>query len=173
MHIHTPYNYWLFGYSTILHAACNSQWVTNIFTEHFSNIHQNNVLTELFDYYVARAMWNCCHLGVCSVYAINHAPLCSVTSFEATYVGCMCLAATCRLRFWQNDQDIEIGVGKFPITPARTWTCNLLIMSLDALPLSRPTPLPLFEANMLTKVRFTLEFLMSNSIQQFHHNYCL
>ena len=37
----------------------------------------------------------------------NRAPVYSVTSFEATYAGSIvCLAATCHLHLWQNDQDL-------------------------------------------------------------------
>ena len=36
----------------------------------------------------------------------NHAPVYSVTSFEATCVGCMlCLTVTCHPHFWRNDRD--------------------------------------------------------------------
>ena len=42
---------------------------------------------------------------LCTPY--NHAPVYSVTSFEARYVGCsVCLAITCHLHFWQNDRDL-------------------------------------------------------------------
>ena len=39
---------------------------------------------------------------LCTPY--NHAPVYSVTSFKATYIGR--LAVTCHLHFWQNDQDL-------------------------------------------------------------------
>ena len=49
------------------------------------------VVTALFGCYMAGATWNCCHLGqdLCPPY--NHAPVYSVTLFEAAYVGRMCV----------------------------------------------------------------------------------
>ena len=46
---------------------------------------------------MASAMWNC--------YVSANVPV-YITLFEATYVGCKCLAVTCHLRFWQNDWDL-------------------------------------------------------------------
>ena len=52
-----------------------------------------------------------CETAAVSVHILctphNHAPVYSVTSFQATYVGCMCvLTVTCHLHLWQNDQDL-------------------------------------------------------------------
>ena len=42
----------------------------------------------------------------------NHAPVYSVTLSKATYIGyTACLAVTCQLHFWQNDQDILHAIG--------------------------------------------------------------
>ena len=38
--------------------------------------------------------------------AYNNTPVSSVTLFEATYAGCMCVAVTCHLHFWQNERDL-------------------------------------------------------------------
>ena len=58
------------------------------------------VVRALCGCYMAGATWNCCRLGAGSVYTThNHAPVYSVTLFEATYIY-VCLAATCHLHFW-------------------------------------------------------------------------
>ena len=36
----------------------------------------------------------------------NHAPVYSVSLFEAIYVRCLCLAVTCHRHLWQNDRDL-------------------------------------------------------------------
>ena len=69
---------------------------------------------------MAGATQNWCCLGAHSVYTIayNHAPVYSVTLFEATCLEytTVCLAVICHLHFWQNDQDL---LGAIAIT--RGW----------------------------------------------------
>ena len=60
----------------------------------------------LFDCYLAgatRAPAVSAHV-LCTPY--DHATVYGVTSFEATYVGHMCLAVTCHPYFRQNDRDL-------------------------------------------------------------------
>ena len=55
---------------------------------------------------------------LCTPY--SHASVYSITSFAATYVGCMCvLAVTCHLHFGQNDRDL---VRAFAVTRERITT---------------------------------------------------
>ena len=71
---------------------------------------------------MAGAMWNCCCLSLCHLCVLctpyNHAP-CHITSCKEPYVlyiiykiyityiiWYVCLAVTCHLRLWQNNQDI-------------------------------------------------------------------
>ena len=39
-------------------------------------------------------------------FCVHHTTMLQVTSCEATHIRCMCLAVTCQLHFWQNDQDL-------------------------------------------------------------------
>ena len=78
--------FWLW-YSTIfcswadtallLHVILN-EWL-GLFIAHFST-HQSGLLTALFGYYMAGAMWNCCHLGV---FCVHFTTMHHVTSFQA------------------------------------------------------------------------------------------
>ena len=47
------------------------------------------------------ATWNCCCR---SMFCVHHTTINHVTSCKATYIRC--LAVTCHLHFWQNDQDL-------------------------------------------------------------------
>ena len=53
---------------------------------------------------------------LCAQY--SHAPVYSVTSSEATYLGCvvMCLGATCNLHLWQYDRELLRAT-----VPTRGW----------------------------------------------------
>ena len=100
-------------------------------------------------------------LGASSVWTIQ-----PYTSLHCHFIwSCICkmyvcLAVTCHLHFWQNDQDllraaavtqgwngyrnknqhkIDLGKENYPIAPARTRTWDLLITSLVTLPLSHPS----------------------------------
>ena len=88
-------------------VTCDSEWATIVFHGAFFNIHQSGVLTALFGCYMAGAKWSCCRLGARSLYTTGypHAPVYSVTSCKATFLGCMCSAVTCHLHFWQNDRE--------------------------------------------------------------------
>ena len=90
--------------------------------EHIFSIHQTvGLLTVLtFD-----CIHGWCHVKLvilmhvlCTPY--NHAPVYCVASFNATYVGCMCLAVTCHLYFWQNDWDLSCAA--IVETPGTTWS---------------------------------------------------
>ena len=81
----------------------------------------------------------------------SHAPVYSVTVFQTTFIGCMCvLAVTCHQHFWLNDQDllhaatvtqgwngyqnkseqmVDPREENSPTALARTWTCDLSIIS--------------------------------------------
>ena len=52
---------------------------------------------------MAGATWNWCLLAQALCAPYSHTLVCIVTLFEAAYV---CLAVTCHLHFWQNDQDL-------------------------------------------------------------------
>ena len=74
-----------------------------IVTQHVLNIHRSGC-TALFGCYMAGATRNCCHRGTHSVYTLQP---CTILQcyFIRSNIGCTCLAVTCHLHFWQNDQD--------------------------------------------------------------------
>ena len=51
-------------------VACDSKWVTAAFYS-VLNVHWSGVFTALFGCYIAGALWNCCHLSICSMYTIQ------------------------------------------------------------------------------------------------------
>ena len=91
-------------FSTLKRTHCACMWFymsDQLFIARFLNSHQ--WCTYSAD--MAGATWNCCHLGAFSVhYIYNHAP-CYFTQSHIRKVYA-CLAVTCHLRFWQNDQDL-------------------------------------------------------------------
>ena len=54
-------------------------------------------------------MWNCCRLGACYVYTNTIMHQFTVSHIHLKLPVCrvhVCLAVTCHLHFWQNDQDL-------------------------------------------------------------------
>ena len=82
------------------------------FTQLVLNIHQSGVLTVLFGCDIVGAMWNCCHLGTCSLYTIQPCTslqchfIWSHIHMSHVHVRFNCLAVTCHQHFWQNDLDL-------------------------------------------------------------------
>ena len=78
----------LFSASMQTHCSqviCNSEWVTVALHCALLSIHWSVVLSVLFGYYMAG-------LATCeTACSYNHAPVYSVTSFKAMYIGCMCV----------------------------------------------------------------------------------
>ena len=82
------------------------------------SLHSHVILHEWLTYYsafkkqitevvylsagMAGATWNCWHLGASLVYTIQP---CHFMQSQLHKV-CVCLAVTCHLHFWQNDQDL-------------------------------------------------------------------
>ena len=66
--------------------------------------HPSDVLTALLGCYMAGAMRNCCHLGM---FCVQHNATMS-HHFMQSHIHCVhaCLAVTCHLHFWHNDQDL-------------------------------------------------------------------
>ena len=64
------------------------------------NIHGSGVLVALFGCCMAGATWNCCRLGVSSVYTIQ-----PCTSLQCHLQGVCVLAVTYHMHLWQNDRD--------------------------------------------------------------------
>ena len=80
--------------------ACGSAWVTS-FIARFLNIHRSGVLTALA-WLVPHETAAISAQVLCTPY--NHAPCHFMQShIHKVYV---CLAVTCHLHFWQNDQDL-------------------------------------------------------------------
>ena len=128
--------------------ACGSTWVTSL-VAHFCfvlNIHQSGVLTVLA-WLVPHETAAISAQVLCTPY--NHAP----SHFKQNHICKVyaCLAITCHLHFWQNDQDllraivvtqgwngyqnkesaqkVNPGEENSPTTPAGIRTCDLSIMS--------------------------------------------
>ena len=74
----------------------DSEWVTVAL--HSAFWISMEVVTVMFGCYMAGAKWNCGHLSASSVY----------TQYIRSHILWMhvCLAVTCHLHFWQNDQDL-------------------------------------------------------------------
>ena len=65
------------------------------------------VVTALFGCYMAGATWNCCHLSASSVYIIQPCISLLCLFIQSHICGVhVCLAATGRFHFWQNNQDL-------------------------------------------------------------------
>ena len=77
---------WSLLYSATLHSWADSlhshvflhEWLA--FHSVFLNIHQSDVLTTLFDCYMAGATWNCYHLGV---FCVHHTTMHHIMSLHA------------------------------------------------------------------------------------------
>ena len=68
------------------------------------NIHGSGVLVALCECYMAGATWNAAVSAQVLCTPFNHAPCHFIQSHTGrVYV---CLAVTCHLHFWQNDQDL-------------------------------------------------------------------
>ena len=73
----------------------------------FFNINRSDVLTALFDCYMAGATWNCCRVGARSVYVIQ-----TCTSLQCHFIRRdidrmhVWLVVTYHLHIWQNDRDL-------------------------------------------------------------------
>ena len=80
-------------------VAHDSKWVAVAFYSAFLNFHQCGVLTVLFACYMAAA------ISARSVYTIH--PHTMSHHFMQSHIRRThaCLAVTCHLHFWQNDQD--------------------------------------------------------------------
>ena len=96
---------------------------------------------------MADAKWSAAIFVYTRCTPYKHAPVYSVTFFEATCK--MCLPVTCHLHFWQNDWDLlratavtrgwnvyqnksrhrNTGEENSPTAPAGTWSLNISIMS--------------------------------------------
>ena len=86
------------------HLACDSEWATlSFFYRAFYGIHQQRCL--VVTWLVTRQTAAVSVHILCTPH--NHASVCSVTSFQATYVGRIVrLAVACYLHFWENDWDL-------------------------------------------------------------------
>ena len=78
--------------------ACDSTWMTAFSSAFF----EYPLKWCTYSAGMAGATWNCCHLGTSSVYTIQ--PCHFMQSYMHKVYAC--LAATCYLHFWQNDQDL-------------------------------------------------------------------
>ena len=86
--------------SRLTALACGSTWVTS-FIARFLNIHRSGVLTALA-WLVPHEIAAVSAQVLCTPY--NHAPCHFMQShIHKVYA---CLAVTCHLHFWQNDQDL-------------------------------------------------------------------
>ena len=128
--------------SLCLLSGCMLLWTSDCnLTQRVLNIHRSA-------YGAVWMLYGWCHVKLltstqvpCTPY--SHAPVYSVTLFEATYVGCMyvpckmwsynyvriisyryehllsalsvCLAVTCHLHFWQNGRDFYVQLGNIVV----------------------------------------------------------
>ena len=91
--------------------ACDSEWLTVAFSKVFSFFWFTKVVYWLlFGWCMAGATWNCCHLCTSSVYTIQPCTS-SQHHFIQSHIGRVhvCLAVTCHLHFWRNDQDLLLA----------------------------------------------------------------
>ena len=102
------------------HVACNSERVTASFSV-ILNEWQHLFHRAYFSYprkwctdgaiwlLMAGATWNCCVSGHVLCIPLNHAPLTLQCYFIQSPIVRVhvCLAVTCHLHFWQNDQDLS------------------------------------------------------------------
>ena len=131
-------------------CCCPMQfWMSDcsfFFTAH-SEYLASSVLAVLIGSYMADAKWSAAILvyTLCTPY--KHAPVYSVTFFEATCK--VCLSVTCHLHIWQNDRDLlratavtlgwnvyqnksqhrNTGEENSPTAPVGTWSLNISITS--------------------------------------------
>ena len=138
----------IFSASEQTHSAlvvCDSEWLTVV--SHNSLWKLTEVVTALFGCYMAGSKWNCCRLGARSVYNLQ-----PCASLQCHFIWShihrvqVCLAVTCHLHCWQNDQDIlhatevaqkvDPGEENSPTAHARDSNPRLFNHEPGALPLS-------------------------------------
>ena len=108
---------WSFSYSTILCSWADSlhshgilhKWLAFYRTLKEKKLHWSIYSTDLAD-----AAWNCCRLGI---FCIHHTTM--HCHFMQSHIGRVhaCLAVSCHLHFWQNDQGLLCA-------PVITWGWN-------------------------------------------------
>ena len=103
------------------HILCDSKSVSHFFYSMlyiYIYIHPSTEVVFLHCHSAVQLLHGWCHVKLlpswhvlCTPY--NHAP-CYLPSYKVyPYIGCMpcndaCLAVTCHLHFWQNDQDLYV-----------------------------------------------------------------